>query len=295
MFGKIIFCISVFAAAVFAGEELHVCPCCGKPLPEGYVLVRTTNAPPAALTNAQAVAATPEPAAKEEPVLEEAEPPHRDWKGSVYAGFNYLSGNTEETSYRYGADYEKKNGSDYSYKLNLDGRYRETDGQEKDSKADLRAEGRRVLGMEKRWFALGTVSVLHDDVKDLAYRLKIGPNVGYYLHDTKDLVADLSTGLLYVRENSDGTVEDYLAWRLAQWFDWHFTENTRWWFGTELFSDIGEPSDYHLVFRTAIETKINAHYSMIIVLENTYDNRPEPGTDIKKNDLEIGAGLRYTF
>jgi putative salt-induced outer membrane protein YdiY len=294
MFGKMLFFFSIFAAAVFADEQMCVCPCCGKPLPEGYVLVRTTNAP-AAITNALIAAKKAESrGAKEEPVLENKES-HRDWKGGLYAGVNYLSGNTEETSYRYGADYEKKNGSDYRYKLNLDGHYRKTDGQEKDSKEELRAEGRRAFGARKRWFSLGTVSVLHDDVKELTYRLKIGPNIGYYLHDKKNLVADVSTGFLYVRENSDGTVEDYLAWRLAQWFDWHLTENTRWWFGTELFTDIGESSDYHLVFRTAVETKINAHYSMIIVLEDTYDNRPEPNTDIEKNDLEISAGLRYTF
>lgn len=225
----------------------------------------------------------------------ETEEPHRDWIASIHGGLDYSSGNTEETAYKYGADYEKKNGSDYRYKLKVLGKYRETEGDVADSKLELSGEGRRIFGESRRWFGLLTLSALHDDMKDLAYRVKVGPNIGYYLKDTDDLTADVSSGFLYVREDASGSVEDYVAWRVAQWFDWHFTENARWWFGTEMFTDIADPVDFHLTFRTGVDSKINSHYSLIVVLEDTYDNRPEPGQNIEKNDLEIGVGLRYTF
>ncbi len=227
--------------------------------------------------------------------LAEEDEKSRDWIASIYTGLDYATGNTEEKAYKYGADFEKKNDSVYRYKLKIAGKYRKTEGDVSDSKIEADGEARRIFGATKRWFALGTLSALHDDIKDINYRVKLGPNVGYYLKDTEELVADVSTGLLYVREKSLDTVEDYLAWRLAQWFDWHFSETARWWFGTEFFTDISNFDDYNFRFFTAVESRINSHFTLIVALEDTYANRPEEGDDIEKNDLEISVGLRYTF
>jgi len=227
--------------------------------------------------------------------LAEEDEKSRDWIASIYGGLDYSSGNTEETAYKYGADYEKKNGSVYRYKFRIDGKYRKTEGDVTDSKIEADGEARRIFGSTKRWFALAALSALHDDIRDITYRVKGGPNIGCYLKDTETLTADVSSGLLYVREKTPEKVEDYLAWRLAQWFTWDFSETARWWFGTEVFTDIGNFDDYNIRFFTAVESRINSHFSLIVALEDTYDNQPEEDDDIEKNDLEIGVGLRYTF
>jgi putative salt-induced outer membrane protein YdiY len=218
--------------------------------------------------------------------------PVRDWKTSVYGGFDYATGNTEEKAYIYGGEFEKRNDAVYRYKLKADGKYRETDGTVSDSKAEASGEMRRMLN--DRWFVSGTLSALHDDLKDISYRVKVGPGLGRYFTDSEALTADVSTGLLYVREKTPDGESGYLAWRLSQWFDWRATDSLRWWFGTELFVDTSDTADWLLTFKTGIDNKINSHFSLILVVVNEYDSRPEDD-NIKQNDFEVSAGLRYTF
>ncbi len=216
----------------------------------------------------------------------------RDWDASVYAGVTDQSGNTREESYRYGAEFEKKNGRANRYYLKGDGRYRKTDDVISESKAEVEGEMRRMLG--ERLFASGTLAVIHDDAKEISYRARIGPGIGYYLVDQEALTADVSTGVLYVREQAAGLSEDYLAWRLSQWFDRRFSDRLRGWFGTEWFVNTGDAADWLLIFRAGVESKINSHFSLILVAENEYDHQPE-NENLKENDFEFSAGLRYTF
>lgn len=216
----------------------------------------------------------------------------RDWDADIYGGVTAQSGNTRQESYRCGLEFEKKNGRANRFYLKIDGKYRKTDHAVSESKADAAGEMRRMLG--ERLFASGTLSLLHDDIREISYRAKIGPGIGYYLADRDALTADVSTGLLYVREQAAGLSEDYLAWRISQWLDRRFTDNLRGWFGSELFVNTADSADWLLTVMTGVESRINSHFSLIFVVENEYDNRPE-NEDLKENDLEVSAGIRYTF
>jgi putative salt-induced outer membrane protein YdiY len=217
----------------------------------------------------------------------------RDWNASLYGGFAAKSGNTTEESYRYGGEFEKKNGKAYRYRLKMDGRYRETNDRLSESKTELFGEMRRMLN--ERWFAAGTVSVLHDDIRDISYRVKIGPGLGYYIADTGTLTADVSSGPLYVHEKTEGRRQDYLAWRFAQRLNWQITEAFRWWTSAEAVVDTRDTDAYTLTFKSGIESKINSHLSLLVLVENEYDSLPDAGPGIKKNDFEISTGLRYSF
>lgn len=214
------------------------------------------------------------------------------WKSSIYGGFSSRSGNTDEQSYSYGGEFEKKNGSAYRYKLKVDGKYRKTDNEVSDSKAEGSGEMRRLFS--ERGFFSGSLAALHDDLKNLTYRTKLGPGIGHYFVETDPLTADISTGLLHVHEKTADDSADYLAWRLSHWFDWHITETLRWWIGNELFVNTSDSSDWLILSRIGIDSKINGHFSLILALVNEYDNRPD-AQDIEKNDFEVSAGLRYTF
>jgi putative salt-induced outer membrane protein YdiY len=289
MVGKIVFCFAVFLAAVSAGQELHLCPCCGKPLPDGYVLVYT-NAP-ALTATAPAESVSPPPATIAAASSGVAAPVTNNWKVTVYGGFAAKSGNANEKSYRYGGEFEKKAERVYRYKLKLDGKYGRTEDQLTDSKAEASGEMRRMF--RERWFNYGTLSVLHDDLKDLSYRAKAGPGLGYYFSDTEALAADLSSGPLYVMEKGADEDSGYLAWRFAQWFDWTLTERLRWWISTEAVVSAPDTAAYTLAFKTGVDSKINDHLSLIVVLEDDYDSMPENAGNIEKNDFEISTGLRY--
>jgi len=298
MFGRIIFCFVALLAAVSAGQELHICPCCGKPLLDGYVLVYTNTAvlaesvslPPATVADELVTPAVTAPAAAPATV---AIPTTNGWKSTVYGSFAAKSGNANEKSYKYGGEFEKKADKIYRYKLKVDGKYGKTEDQLTDSKAEASGELRRML--DERWFAYGTLSALHDDLKDLSYRAKAGPGLGYYFVDTETLVADLSSGPLYVQEKSSGGNSGYLAWRFAQWFDWSITDTFRWWVSTEADVDTADTSAFIIAFKTGVESKINNNLSLLVAVKDAYDSQPEVSGKIEKNDMEISTGLRYTF
>lgn len=219
-------------------------------------------------------------------------PAARDWKSSVYGGFSAKSGNTVEQSYKFGGDFSQ-HGKIYRGTLKADGRYSKTEEQVTASKAEASGEMRRMLN--EHWFTYGVLSALHDDLKDLSYRVKTGPGLGYYFFDSKELTMDVSSGPLYVLERTTDDQSGYLAWRFAQGVDWQITDTFRWWFSTEAVVDTTDVAAYTVAFKSGVESKLNSKLSLLVMVEDDYDSRPETEEDVKKNDFEISTGLRYTF
>lgn len=261
------------AATAGGAQQVLVCPHCGQ------TYTGSQNAEPVTVA----------PVEEPNPVTTaDAAPATNNWKMTVYGGFSAKSGNTVEQSYKYGGEFEKKDDQFYRYKLKLDGKYGKTEKQVTDSKSEASGEMRRMF--RERWFNYGTLSVLHDNLRDISYRAKIGPGVGYYFVDTDALVADLSSGPLYVLEKGAGSDSGYLAWRVAQWFDWNITQTFRWWVSTEAVVDTAACI---VTFKTGVDSKINDHLSLVVSIEDDYDSMPETVGNIKKNDFEISTGLRY--
>ncbi|NOU35566.1 MAG: DUF481 domain-containing protein [Kiritimatiellaceae bacterium] len=215
-----------------------------------------------------------------------------DWKASIYGGFSAQSGNKTSSSYNYGGDYSRQ-GKIYRGKLKLDGKYSKSEDEVTVSKTEASGEMRRML--DERWFAYGLLSALNDGLKDLDYRVKTGPGLGYYFSDTKDLTSDISSGPLYVSEQKSGTRSGYLAWRFAQGLSWQITDTFRWWTSMELDMNATEVASYLAVFRTGVDTKISGNLSLLIIFEDDYDSQPESKGNIEKNDASINTGLRYKF
>ena len=232
------------------------------------------------------------PAAKQPCHAVIAAPTTNGWKGSIYGGLAAKSGNTTSSSYNYGGDFSR-DGKVYRGKLKLDGSYSKAESQVTVSKSEASGELRRML--DERWFAYGTLSALHDEIKDLSYRMKTGPGIGYYFFDSKELTADVSSGPLYVQEKKASIASSYLAWRLAQGITWQITDTFRWWAATEADVDTTDTTAYIIAFKTGIESKIIGNLSLFVTLEDDYDSHPEDTGKIKKNDSSISTGLRYTF
>jgi len=221
---------------------------------------------------------------------EEETPPA--WDSSLYGGFSASRGNTDEDAYKYGGKFEKKYGSKYHYLTRIDGRYRKTNDEVTDSKLEASAEIRRLI--TEKWFSSYTLSGLHDDLRDIRYRIETGPGIGYYFVNREDLSADVSTGLVYVRERSDDGTSDTVAWRLAQEFKWQITETLDLWTSSEWVMEIPDPADYTISCKAGINNEINHHLSLMVMIENKYENQPD-SDDVDKNDFEFTTGLRYTF
>jgi hypothetical protein len=54
-------------------------------------------------------------------------------------------------------------------------------------------------------------------------------------------------------------------------------------------------SDYEISLHAGCESKISDHLSLVVEIENEYDNMPDEEGFIEKNDLEITTGIRYRF
>jgi len=279
MIGRKLFCIALAAMGTSIGfsettnNGVHYCPTCRQ--------ILQANAP---VGNDVRVASSSVAAVKTAVT--------NDRKMSVYGGFAAKSGNATSSSYNYGSEFSQ-DGKVYRSKLKLDGSYSKAEESVTTSQSEASGELRRMLN--EHWFAYGTLSALHDEIKDLSYRIKTGPGLGYYFVDTKELTADVSSGPLYVEEKKEGIASGYLAWRLAQGISWQITEAFRWWVSTEADVNTTDVANYIVAFKTGVENKINSNLSLIVDLKDDYDSHPEDFGKIEKNDLEIRTGLRYAF
>jgi putative salt-induced outer membrane protein len=216
----------------------------------------------------------------------------RSWKASVHAGFSVQSGNVNSKAYNGGVDFSRR-GRLYRSNLRADGSYGQLEGQTTVAKSEALGEVRRMFN--ESWFSYGVLSAQHDDLKDLSYRVKAGPGIGYYFIDTEELSADVSSGPLLVRERTTEAQSGYIAWRFAQGLNWQITKTFRWSASTEVVMDSTEAVAYTVAFKTGVETKINEALSLLITAEDDYDSHPDGGENVEKNDFEISTGVRYRF
>ncbi len=264
--------------------HLSVCPHCGFAITNPVV------------SSGAAVAVSPvvvsKPAMAVSSAIVTTKPVVRDWKSSMYGGFSAQSGNANTKAYNYGGEYSRY-GKVYRGKLKLDGKYGETEDEVTVSKVESAGEMRRMF--HERWFNYGVLSVLHDGLKDISYRVKAGPGLGYYFVDTKELKVDVSSGPLYVHEKTSDMDSGYLAWRFAHGFDWQITDAFRWWGLVEMDVEPADTSSYTVEVKTGVENKINNRMSLLVTLEDDYDSHPEAKGNIEKNDFQVSTGVRYNF
>jgi putative salt-induced outer membrane protein YdiY len=277
MVEKIYFCIALWAVCGMAGAADVTNLVIPAVSTNGIVSGVSSNPVPVDLRTEGETAAAPRS--------------ENDWKASLYGGFSASRGNTTQSAYRYGGQFEKKNGTEYNYKLEGDGRYTHNAVKTTVSKVELTGEMRRLL--EDRWFISGRLAALHNDISEIAYQVKTGPGFGRYLADSDALRADVSTGFLYIRENESDEISNYVAWRLSQRLEWQVTQSVKLWTETEFLMSTVDLANYQLTCEAGLENKINHHMSLTVTVQNEYNNQTED--DVEKNDFEIDTGLKYSF
>ena len=216
----------------------------------------------------------------------------RNWSSHIYGGATMRAGNTEESAYRYGGLFECGREGVYRGMMRFDGRYRKTNRVVSESRNEVGSELRRMFG--KKWFAAGTATGLHDDAREIRYRIIGGPAAGRYLYDTDVVRLDVSSGFVYLHETTDVTRRDTVDWRAAQQFRWKITETLECWTNSELLVNLDETDNYRATIRAGIDNRITKHFSLVVSILNEYDNLPD-NEELKKNDFEVTTGVRYTF
>jgi putative salt-induced outer membrane protein YdiY len=214
------------------------------------------------------------------------------WKKSITAGFSYKDGNTDKMIYT--ANIKADRTSEKSEWINsLYGINGKTDGETTDSEIRLQSEYRYKFG-EKDWYAGIFTEGYHDDIREIKYRVKVGPNIGYYWVNEEKMKFDTSVGINGVAEKNADETTQYGEYRLAANFLWDFTETASYYCNISYEIEMDDTEKAKGLLVTGLRSKINNQLSMTVELRDDYDNKPV-GDGVDNNDVTILGGLTYDF
>lgn len=220
------------------------------------------------------------------------------WQSNLAMGATYKNGNSEKSLFtmnlradRLGPHNDIINSlyAEYGQSGTPTAPKEQTEGQVRGQ-----SEYRHKFG-ESKFFAGAFAEGRHDAIKDIKFRGKIGPTVGYYFIDQENMRLDASIGVVYVYERLAGTGEDtYGEYRAALNYLWNITDKSDYYLNLEYTADMEKVDERNSgLLVTGLRSQVYADLSMFIELRDEYDNQPAGGT--KHNDETIIAGLVYNF
>lgn len=215
------------------------------------------------------------------------------WKSSLGLGATYKSGNTDKTLYTMNLKGDRFAPSS-DWINSLYGEYGKTESTQTEGQLRGQSEYRWKLGKDSKWYAAAFGEAYHDALKDINYRIKAGPNVGYYFIDNAKMKLDANGGINYVHESTAAGDEDYAEYRAAGNFLWQISETASYYLNVEYSADVQDVDNGNGLLVTGVKSKVNAKLSLFVELRDEYDNMPG-GTDVVFNDVTVLAGLNYDF
>ncbi|MEN7972964.1 MAG: DUF481 domain-containing protein [Verrucomicrobiota bacterium] len=220
------------------------------------------------------------------------------WKSSLTLGATYKSGNTEKSLYTgtLKADRTAPK-SDWLNSLYTEyGKTEDTTTGEKEQtegQARLQSDYRYKFG-GKNFFGGVFGEAYYDDIKNIRTRLKLGPNIGYYLINKETMKFDISFGVNYVYERTAATEDNFGEYRAAANYLWDITEKSSYYFNIEYSARMEDVDDGNGLLVTGVKSAVKDNLAMFVEVRDEYDNMPEVGV-AENNDLTIIAGLSYDF
>lgn len=213
-----------------------------------------------------------------------------DWKSSISAGVTLTRGNKSSTLLT--ADFltQKKTAFD-EIMLGIGGAYGQQDSN--DTVNNYKAHGQWNRLFSERFFGYLRAEGLQDRIKDIDYRLTIGPGAGYYFIKNTNTLLAVEAGIGFEAQRLGGEDENFATLRIADRFEHKFGERARLWQSVEILPQADRLENFVVNFEIGLETSITKTFSQKTYLVETFANRPAAGR--KKNDVKIVAGLAYKF
>lgn len=218
------------------------------------------------------------------------------WDKSVLLGVNYTDGNTNTTNVNVGGtvarDYESNAWlfqAIYNYGAASEG----ADQPRTENTNNFRAlaDYKRVL--ESDWYAGAGTSFAHDEIADLKYRTIVSPSIGKYLVREDDLKLSLEAGPSYIWEKLGDETENYAAARVADRFEYAFSETSKVYQFFEYLISFEDASQYIFNAEVGIESALNSSLSLVLTVRDYYINQPAEGR--VPNDVMTITALKVTL
>lgn len=213
------------------------------------------------------------------------------WDRDVALGLSVTSGNSDTVLLTAGV-HAHGTWPDDDWLLGLDGAYGKSDGDVSNEKLQGKAQYKHLI--DTRWYVTGVVDGLHDGVAALAYRLSLGPGVGYYFIRSERTTLSADLGPSYVLEKFNGeSVDDYWALRVGERFERQLSETAKVWQALEYLPAVDDFQNYKLNAEVGLEAAMTEALSLRVVGRNEYNNRPASGR--KHNDISLISAVAYKF
>lgn len=212
------------------------------------------------------------------------------WERELSVGLNISRGNTEQDEGE-AALRIKREDEISKLEVGAEAAYGETDTETTKERAKAAVQYDQQFG--PRPYGSMRISIEHDAVADLDYRLIVGPAVGYYLVKKEEEHLSAEVGPSYVRELVESDLNDYYALRLAERFEQKWGEDAKLWQVAEYLPDLQANGKYLVRAELGLEAKVKGGFRLRTMLETKHDSRP--AEDKKKDDTTLKTAIVYKF
>ncbi len=214
--------------------------------------------------------------------------PH--WKSSISAGVTLTRGNKNTTLVTADFVTQKKTLTD-EFMLGLGGAYGRQDSADTVNNYKGYVQWNHLFS--PRFFGYLRADGLQDRIKDIDYRVTVGPGAGYYLIKTTNTTLAIEGGVGFEAQRLGGENQNFATLRLADRFEHKFGDRARLWQSCEILPQVDNMENFVVNLEIGLETAITKSFSQKTYLVDTYANRPAAGR--VRNDIKIVAGLAYKF
>lgn len=148
-------------------------------------------------------------------------------------------------------------------------------------------------------YGYGDLAASRDDLAKLNYRIVLGPGAGAYVVKNNRASLNFEAGVSYLwenqrsqnkdEENENSDSSEYWALRVAERFEFKFSDSARCWQALEFLAAFEDLDDNIINAEVGVESDLTSRFSLRLVVQNKYDNQPAEG--MKSNDISLIAGV----
>jgi putative salt-induced outer membrane protein len=217
-------------------------------------------------------------------------PRQHPWTKSISTGLTLTRGNKSTTLFSADFRAQRKTPTD-EYLLGLGGAYGQQDS--RDTVNNYKAVAQWNHLFTPRFFGYLLADGLQDRIKNLDYRLTIGPGMGYYFLKRTNISLALETGAGFEAQRLGGKDQAFATARFADRFEYRLTDHAKLWQSLEVLPQVDKFNNFVVNFEIGLEAPLSKTLSLKTYLSDSYANEPAPGR--VKNDLKLVAGVAYKF
>ena len=217
------------------------------------------------------------------------------WHGDVALGLSVTQGNSKTLTSHGSATATKLMPAD-EFRLGVEGAY----GLDNFGATNETRNAENVHGFADykhlftdRFFGDLRVDALHDDIADIQNREIVGPALGYYFikSDATRLSGVVGGGYEHLRQGGEDS--SFFTLRIGERGEHSFGKQAKIWEEINYYPKVDDFTQYLLVSEAGGEAAINAHLSLRVVFQDSYNSTPAPGK--VPNDLAIISSLVWRY